>query len=70
MPNDRKKTGEEKGHDTSYRTRNFHTHPTHVCIEDFCGFWSARIARSLKRSVQTLAILPFLERASSARGRW
>ena len=38
MPIDRRKTGERKGHDTAYRTRNFHTHPTHVCIEDFCGF--------------------------------
>lgn len=58
------------GHDTAYRTRNFHTHPTHACIEDFCGSWSARIARSLRQCVQTLAILPFPKRASSARGRW
>ena len=70
MPVDRRKTGERRGHDTAYRTRNFHTHPTHVCIEDFCGFWSVRMARSPKRSVHTLAILPFPERASSARGRW
>lgn len=70
MPIDRRKTGEGMGHDTAYRTRNFHTHPTHVCIEEFCGFWSARIARSLRQYVQTLAILPFPERASSARGRW
>lgn len=58
-----------KGLDTAYRTRNFHTHPTHACIKDFCGSRSARIARSLKRSIQSLAILPFPERASSARGR-
>lgn len=69
MPIDRRKTGEGEGYDTSYRTRNFHTHPTHVCIEEFCGFWSARIARSLRQCVQTLAILPFPERASSARWR-
>ena len=59
-----------RGLDTAYRTRNFHTHPTHACIKDFCGFWSARIARSLEQCVQNLAILPFPERASSARGRW
>lgn len=59
-----------RGRDTAYRTRNFHTHPTHACIEDFCGFRSARIARSLRRCVQTLAIRPFPERAPSARGRW
>lgn len=59
-----------RGHDTTYRTRNFHTHPTHVCIEELCGFWSARIARSLKESAQTIANPPFPERASSARGRW
>ena len=70
MPIDRRMTGEGKGHDTAYRTRNFQTHPTHVCIVEFCGFWSARIARSLRQCVQTLAILPFPERASSARWRW
>jgi len=70
MPIDRRKTGEGKGHDTAYRTRNLHTHPTHVCIKEFCGFWSALRARSLKRSVQTLAILAFPERASRARRRW
>lgn len=59
-----------RGHDTAYRARNFHTHPTHACIKDFCGFWSARIARSLRQCVQNLATLPFLERALSARGSW
>lgn len=70
MPTDRRKTGEGEGHDTAYRTRILHTHPTHACIEDFCCFWSARIARSLRQCVQTLAILRFPERASSARWRW
>lgn len=69
MPVDRRKAGEGRGHDTAYRTRNFHTHPTHACIKDFCGFWSARIARSLRQCVQTLATLSFPERALSARGR-
>ena len=44
MSIDRRKTGERRGHDTVYRTRNFQTHPTHVCIEGFCGFEGMRIA--------------------------
>jgi len=35
-----------KGHDAMHRARKRDTHPTHACSEDFCGFWSARKARS------------------------
>ena len=65
MPNDRKKTGEGRGHDTSYRTRNFHTHPTHACIEDFYGFDGMRIASRLSHRTRTRAFPPFLAMADS-----
>ena len=65
MPIDRRKTGERKGHDTAYRTRNFHTHPTHVCIKDFCGFDGMRIASRLNNKLRTCAIPPFFAMANS-----
>ena len=65
MPVDRRKTGERKGHDTAYRTRNFHTHPTHVCIEEFCGFDGMRIASLLSHRTRTRAIPPFFAMADS-----
>jgi len=65
MPIDRRKTGERRGHDTAYRTRNFHTHPTHVCIEDFCGFGGMRIASRPRSRPRTRAIPPFLAMADS-----
>ena len=65
MPIDRRKTGERKGHDTAYRTRNFHTHPTHVCIEDFCGFEGMRIASRSGHLPKTRAIPPFFAMADS-----
>ena len=65
MPIDRKKAGERWGHDTAYRTRNFHTHPTHVCIEDFCGFEGMRIASRSGHLPKTRAIPPFFAMADS-----
>lgn len=65
MPIDRRKTGEGEGHDTAYRTRNFHTHPTHVCIEDFCGFEAMRIASYSGHLPETPAIPPFSAIADS-----
>lgn len=65
MPIDRKKTGERRGHDTAYRTRNFHTHPTHLCIEDFCGFEGMRIASRQRSKLAPHAIPPFVAMADS-----
>ena len=65
MPIDRRKTGERRGHDTAYRTRNFHTHPTHVCIEDFCGFEGMLIASPVDEGSQTRAIPPCFAMADS-----
>ena len=65
MPIDRRKTGEGKGHDTSYRTRNFHTHPTHACIQDFCGLGGMRIASRSRHLPGTRAIPPFFAMADS-----
>lgn len=65
MPNDRRKTGERRGHDTAYRTRNFHTHPTHVCIKDFCGFGEMRIASRSGHLSGTRAIPPIFAMADS-----
>lgn len=65
MPVDRKKTGERKGRDTAYRTRNLHTHPTHVCIKDFCGFEGMRIASRSGQLSGTRAIPPFVAMADS-----
>lgn len=65
MPVDRRKTGERRGHDTAYRTRNFHTHPTHVCIEEFCGFERMRIASRSSTLPGSRAIPPFFAMADS-----
>ena len=65
MPVDRRKAGDRKGHDTAYRTRNFHTHPTHGCIEDFCGFSEMLIAPRDDSLLQTFAIQPFFAMANS-----
>ena len=65
MQIDRRKTGERRGHDTAYRTRNFHTHPTHVCIEDFCGLEGMRIASHSGHLPGTHAIPPFFAMADS-----
>ena len=65
MPIDRRKTGEGRGHDTAYRTRNFHTHPTHVCIKDFCGIEEMRIASPSGPLTGIRAISPFLAMADS-----
>jgi hypothetical protein len=65
MPVNRRKTGARRGHDTAYRTRNFHTHPTHVCIEDFCGFEAMRIASRSGHLPETRAIPPFFAIADS-----
>ena len=65
MPIDRRKTGEGRGLDTAYRTRNFHTHPTHVCIKDFYGFDGMRIASLLSHRTRTRAFPPFLAMAVS-----
>ena len=65
MPIDRRKTGEGKGHDTAYRTRIFHTHPTHLCIEDFCGFEAMRIASRSGPLSRFRAIPLFLAMADS-----
>lgn len=60
----------KKGHDAMHRARKRDTHPTHACREDFCGFWSARKARSFGAVTRNGAVSPFPERALSARGRW
>ena len=65
MPIDWRKTGEGRGHDTAYRTRNFHTHPTHVCIEDFCGLEAMRIASRSGHLPGARAIPPFVAMADS-----
>ena len=65
MSIDWRTTGEGEGHDTAYRTRNFHTHPTHVCIEDFCEFEGMRIASRPRSRLRTRAIPPFLAMADS-----
>ena len=65
MPVDRRKTGAKKGHDTAYRTRNLHTHPTHVCIEDFCGFGGMLIASRSGHLPGARAIPPFFAMADS-----
>ena len=65
MPIDRRKTGEGRGLDTAYRTRNFHTHPTHVCIKDFYGFDGMWIASLLSHRTRTRAIPPFFAMADS-----
>ena len=62
--------GTMKGHDAMHRARKRDTHPTHACSEDFCGFRGARKARSFSAATTNVAIAPFQERASSARGRW
>ena len=67
MSIDRRKTGEGMGHDTAYRTRNFHTHPTHVCIEDFCGFEGMRIASRSSTLPGSRAIPTFFAIADSIR---
>ena len=54
-----------RGHDTAYRTRNFHTHPTHACIKDFCGFEGMRIASRSSPLSRTRAIPPFFAMADS-----
>ena len=65
MSIDRRKTGEIKGHDTAYRTRNLDTHPTHGCIKDFCGFEGMLIASRSGRLPTTQAIPPFFAMADS-----
>ncbi len=65
MPTDRRKTGERKGHDTAYRTRNFDTHPTHACIKVFCGIDGMLIASPVDEGFQTPAIPPFSTMADS-----
>ncbi len=65
MPIDGIKAGEGRGHDTAYRTRNFHTHPTHVCIEDFGGFGGMRIASRSGHLPGTRAIPPFFAMTDS-----
>lgn len=65
MPIDRRKTGEGRGHDTAYRTRNFHTHPTHGCTEDFCGLEGMRIASRSSPLPGTRAIPPIFAMADS-----
>ena len=65
MSIDRTKTGERGGHDTAYRTRNFHTHPTHVCIEEFCGLDGMRIASRSGQSPGIRSIPQSLEMADS-----
>lgn len=62
------KIEERGGRDATHRARKVDTHPTHGCIEDFCGFWSARIARSCDSVVRNPGFLPFVKRAQSARG--
>jgi hypothetical protein len=52
-----------RGHDTAYRTRNFHTHPTHACIKDFCGFEGMRIASHSGHLPRTRTIPPIFAMA-------
>lgn len=65
MPIDRRKTEEGRGHDTAYRTRNSHTHPTHACIKGFCGFEGMRIVSRSAHLYRTHAIPPFFAMADS-----
>lgn len=57
------KAGTMKGHDAMHRARKRDTHPTHACIEDFCGFDGMRIASRLRCSPGTHAIPPFFAMA-------
>lgn len=59
----------KRGRDAAHRTRSLPTHPTHACIEDFCGSSSALGARSRQNYLTSPAIQPFPERAPSALGR-
>lgn len=65
MTNRLTKTGEERGRDATHRAQKVDTHPTHVCIEDFCGFGEMLIASRDDRFLQTCAIPPFFAMADS-----
>lgn len=53
------------GRDATHRARKVDTHPTHGCIEDFCGFGEMLIASRDVSLLQTCAIAPFFAMADS-----
>ena len=55
------------GHDATHRARNMNTHPTHAWAKDFCGIWSAPLARFHFLQIRKRANRPFGQRAWSAR---
>lgn len=59
------KTGEGKGHDATHRARKVDTHPTHGCIEDFCGFGEMLIASRSSDLLETPTIPLFFAMADS-----
>ena len=65
MANNLIKTGEGGGHDATHRAQKVDTHPTHGCIEDFCGFGEMLIASRDDRLLQICAIPPFFAMADS-----
>lgn len=59
------KIEERGGRDATHRARKVDTHPTHVCIKDFCGFEGMRIASRSGHLPKTRAIPPFFAMADS-----
>ncbi len=65
MTNGLTKTGGREGRDATHRAQKVDTHPTHGCIEDFCGFSEMLIAPRDDSLLQTFAIPPFFAMADS-----
>ncbi|KEO89371.1 hypothetical protein EH31_12035 [Erythrobacter longus] len=59
------KIEEREGRDATHRAQKVDTHPTHGCIEDFCGFSEMLIAPRDDSLLQTFAIPPFFAMADS-----
>lgn len=59
------KIEEGRGRDATHRAQKVDTHPTHGCIEDFCGFGEMLIASRDDRRLQTRAFPPFFAMADS-----
>jgi hypothetical protein len=59
------KIEEREGRDATHRAQKVDTHPTHGCIEDFCGFGEMLIASRDDRLLQICAIPPFFAMADS-----
>jgi hypothetical protein len=65
MDNNFTRMEEGVGRDATHRAQKVDTHPTHVCIEDFCGFSEMLIASRDDGLLQTRVIPPFFAMADS-----